>query len=186
MISKGFNFPNLNCIVVVDADFSGMGFDLRSTEKNIQLYNQLSGRAGRFSTKSLIIYQTFDPSTRTLKNLLENNQEKFLEEEAYLRKEKNLPPFTRLIAIIVSSKNEKDGFSEALKIKKKLLQIKNIDILGPVSSPIFKIKNAYRTRLLLRFDRNLFAQKSISKILKKIKISKKIKLMVDVDPLNFS
>ena len=49
LISKGFNFPNLNCIVVVDADFSGMGFDLRSTEKNIQLYNQLSGRAGRFS-----------------------------------------------------------------------------------------------------------------------------------------
>ena len=65
-----------------------MGFDLRSTEKNIQLYNQLSGRAGRFSTKSLIIYQTFDPSTRTLKNLLENNQEKFLEEEACLKKKK--------------------------------------------------------------------------------------------------
>ena len=90
MISKGFNFPNLNCIVVIDADFSGMGFDLRSTEKNIQLYNQLSGRAGRFSKDSLIIYQTFDPSGRTLKNILENNQEKFLEEEIYLRKEKNV------------------------------------------------------------------------------------------------
>ena len=71
---------------------------------------------------------------------------------------------------------KKDGFSEAQKIKKKITtQIKNIDILGPVSSPIFKIKNAYRTRLLLRFDRNLFAQKLISKILKKIKISKKNK-----------
>ena len=49
MISKGFNFPKLNCIVVVDADFTGKGYDLRTTEKNIQLYNQLSGRAGRFS-----------------------------------------------------------------------------------------------------------------------------------------
>ena len=49
MISKGFNFPKLNCIVVIDADFSGRGFDLRTTEKNIQLYHQLSGRAGRFS-----------------------------------------------------------------------------------------------------------------------------------------
>ncbi len=65
LISKGFNFPNLNCIVVVDADFTGMGFDLRSTEKNIQLYNQLSGRAGRFNKDSIIIYQTFDPSGRT-------------------------------------------------------------------------------------------------------------------------
>ena len=61
MISKGFNFPKLNCIVVIDADFSGRGYDLRATEKNIQLYHQLSGRAGRFSKKSLIIYQTLNP-----------------------------------------------------------------------------------------------------------------------------
>ncbi len=31
MISKGFNFPKLNCIVVIDADFSGRGYDLRTT-----------------------------------------------------------------------------------------------------------------------------------------------------------
>ena len=61
MISKGFNFPKLNCIVVIDADFSGRGYDLRTTEKNIQLYHQLSGRAGRFSSESLIIYQTLTP-----------------------------------------------------------------------------------------------------------------------------
>ena len=186
LISKGFNFPNLNCIVVVDADFSGMGFDLRSTEKNIQLYNQLSGRAGRFSKDSLIIYQTFDPSHETLKNLLKNQQDKFLEEEIYLRKQKNLPPFARLIAFIISSRNEKESFLEAQKIKKGLLSIKMTDVMGPVSSPIFKIKNRYRTRLLLRSNNNIFVQKEVSKILKKINISKKIKLTVDVDPLNFS
>ena len=58
--------------------------------------------------------------------------------------------------------------------------------MGPVSSPIFKIKNNYRTRLLLRSKNNLFIQKDIAKILKKINLSKKIKLTVDVDPLNFS
>ncbi len=186
LISKGFNFPNLNCIVVVDADFSGMGFDLRSTEKNIQLYNQLSGRAGRFSRDSLIIYQTFNPTDEILKNIMQNEQEKFLEEEIYLRKEKKLPPFTRLIAFIVSSSNEKESFLEANKIKKSLSILKNVDIMGPVTSPIFKIKNKYRTRLLLRSNRGIFIQKSISKILKTLKISKKIKLTVDVDPLNFS
>ena len=186
LISKGFNFPNLNCIVVVDADFSGMGYDLRSTEKNIQLYNQLSGRAGRFSKDSLIIYQTFDPSKNILKNMIKNNQEEFLDQELLLRKEKNLPPYSRLIAIIVSSKNERESFLEAQKIKKNLLILKNINIMGPVSSPIFKIKNQFRTRLLLRFNTSVFAQKEISKILKKLNISKKIKLTVDVDPLNFS
>ena len=186
LISKGFNFPNLNCIVVVDADFSGMGFDLRSAEKNIQLYNQLSGRAGRFSKKSLIIYQTFNPSDKTLSDILENNPEKFLEEESYLRKEKKLPPFSRLIAFIVESNNEKEGFLEAQKIKKNLLLLKDIEVMGPVTSPIFKIKNKYRTRLLLRSQNNVFVQKKISRILKNLNISKKIKLTVDVDPLNFS
>ena len=186
LISKGFNFPNLNCIVVVDADFSGMGFDLRSTEKNIQLYNQLSGRAGRFSKDSIIIYQTFNPKDETLKNILKNKQDEFLEEEFLLRKKKNLPPFTRLIAFIVSSKNERDGLIEAKKIKKILSSIQNIDVMGPVTSPIFKIKNNYRTRLLLRSPINLFPQKQISQALKLFKVSKKIKLTVDVDPLNFS
>jgi len=186
LISKGFNFPNLNCIVVVDADFSGMGFDLRSTEKNIQLYNQLSGRAGRFSKDSLVIYQTFNPSDETLKNVIENDPDKFLEEEINLRKEKNLPPFTRLIALIVASKNERDGFLEAQKIKKNLSSLHNTEVMGPVTSPIFKIKNKYRTRLLLRSKSNFFIQKEVAKILKKINLSKKIKLTVDVDPLNFS
>ncbi len=186
LISKGFNFQNLNCIVVVDADFSGMGFDLRSNEKNIQLYNQLSGRAGRFSKDSLIIYQTFDPSDKTLNSILKNEQEKFFEEEIYLREQKNLPPFSRLIAFIISSKNEQESYLEAQKIKRSLSLLKDVDIMGPVSSPIFKIKNKYRTRLLLRSKSNIFIQKGISKILKKINISKKIKLTVDVDPLNFS
>ena len=47
LISKGFHFPSLNCIVVVDIDLSSQGHDLRNAEKNLQLYHQLSGRAGR-------------------------------------------------------------------------------------------------------------------------------------------
>ena len=73
MISKGFNFPKLNCIVVVDADFSRYGYDLRSTEKNLQMYHQLSGRAGRFSSKSTIIFQTLSPTHSTLKDLMDKH-----------------------------------------------------------------------------------------------------------------
>jgi primosomal protein N' (replication factor Y) len=64
--------------------------------------------------------------------------------------------------------------------------LKDIEVMGPVTSPIFKIKNKYRTRLLLRSQNNVFVQKKISRILKNLNISKKIKLIVDVDPLNFS
>ncbi len=186
MISKGFNFPKLNCIVVVDADFSGKGYDLRTTEKNIQLYNQLSGRAGRFSKKSLIIYQTMSPTDETLKDILLNNPETFLSNELELRKKNKLPPFYRLISLIISSNLESLSFRGAQEIKKKLLPIKDIDVLGPVDSPIFKIKKKYRTRLLIRSNNDNLIQRKIGKILENLKISKQIKLTVDVDPINFT
>ena len=69
---------------------------------------------------SLIIYQTFNPSDETLKSILRNKQEEFLDEEVYLRREKKLPPFTRLIAFIVSSNNEKKVFQKQKKIKKRV------------------------------------------------------------------
>ena len=186
LISKGFNFPKLNCIVVVDADFSGMGYDLRTTEKNIQLYNQLSGRAGRFSNQSLIIYQTLTPMNETLKDVLENNPEKFLNNELTIRKNKNLPPFSRLISLIVSSNSSQDSFRAAQEIKKKLTTIDQLEVLGPVDSPIFKIKKKYRTRLLLRSKNTNLIQKNVGKVLDNLTISKKIKLTVDVDPINFA
>jgi primosomal protein N' (replication factor Y) len=186
MISKGFNFPKLNCIVVVDADFSGKGYDLRTTEKNIQLYNQLSGRAGRFSQKSLIIYQTMNPLDETLKNLISNDPEKFLANELTLREKNKLPPFCRLIAIIVSAKNEEDSYRGALEVKKKLISIPNMQVLGPVESPISRVKNKYRTRLLIRTKSNNLIQKKLAQLLENLQISKKIKLMVDVDPINFT
>ena len=87
MISKGFNFQKLNCIVVIDADFSGRGYDLRTTEKNIQLYNQLSGRAGRFSSESLIVYQTLSPEKIILNELIKNNPDEILKKSLDSRKE---------------------------------------------------------------------------------------------------
>ncbi len=186
MISKGFNFPKLNCIVVIDADFSGRGYDLRTTEKNIQLYHQLSGRAGRFSSKSLIIYQTLTPHNIVLNELIKNNSEKLLDNELLLREKNELPPFKRLIAIIISSQDRSLSLQGAREIKMKLRQINNLEVLGPVDSPLLKIKKKFRSRLLIRFNNPFLMQKKISNVLNGLKISSKIKLTVDVDPINFS
>ena len=186
MISKGFNFPKLNCIVVIDADFSGRGYDLRTTEKNIQLYQQLSGRAGRFSENSLIIYQTLTPEDLTLNDLIKNKSEEFLKNELVLRKNNNLPPFVRLISVIISSKSRALSLQGAREIKTRLNQIKNLEILGPVDSPLLKIKKNFRSRLLIRFNNQFFLQKKIANVLNRLKISSKIKLTVDVDPINFA
>ena len=186
MISKGFNFPKLNCIVVIEADFSGRGFDLRATEKNIQLYHQLSGRAGRFSKESLIIYQTISPHNLTLNEFIKNKSEKLLMNELDIRRKNKLPPFSRLISIIVSSKEQNLSQRGANEIKIKLSKIKDLEILGPVDSPLLRIKKYFRSRLLIRFDNKELKQKKIQDLLNNLKISSKIKLTVDVDPVNFA
>ena len=68
----------------------------------------------------------------------------------------------------------------------KLNPIKDLEILGPVDSPLLKIKKNFRSRLLIKFNNHNFMQKKITNVLNGLKISSKIKLTVDVDPINFA
>ena len=74
----------------------------------------------------------------------------------------------------------------ATSIKSKLPKMNEVNILGPVSAPINKLKKKYRYRILIKYPKNLYIQKYLSQSLNKIKISPGIKLEVDVDPINFS
>jgi len=186
LLSKGFHFPKLNCIVVVDADFTSHGYDLRSAEKNIQLYHQLSGRAGREGSKSTIYFQTYTPDDEILLKISKNNPHIFLKQELSLRKEKKLPPFYRLISLIISGNSEALIMKFATDIKLKLPKINEVNILGPVLAPITKLRRKYRCRILIRYPKKIFIQKFLSQSLHKIKKLPGIKLEVDVDPINFS
>jgi len=186
LLSKGFHFPKLNCIVVVDSDFTSHGYDLRSAEKNVQLYHQLSGRAGREGNISTIFFQTYTPDDEVLLNISKNDPRAFLQKELLLRKKKKLPPFYRLISLIISGKSESLIMKFATSIKSKIPKISNVSVLGPVFAPIIKLKKKYRCRILIRYPKNLFMQKYLSHSLNKIKINPGIKLEVDVDPINFS
>ena len=99
---------------------------------------------------------------------------------------KLMPNLLRLISIILSSKDRSSSLQGAREIKAKLNEIHNLEILGPVDSPLFKIKNNFRTRLLIRFYSQILMQKKITNVLNRLKISSKIKLTVDVDPINFA
>ena len=81
------------------------------------------------------------------------------------RKKNHLPPFVRLIAIIISSNKHDLSIKGAMEIKVQLKKINNIEVLGPVDSPFLKIKNKFRSRLLLRFSSGVLVQKQITKLL---------------------
>ena len=186
LISKGFHFPNLNCIVVLDIDLTSQGHDLRSAEKNLQLYHQLSGRAGRAGKPANVYFQTFNLKPEVIEQITNEDPFKFLETELELRKKNNLPPFERFVSLILSSENEKKLDQESIKLKKMITNSINEKILGPVNAPIFKINRKFRSRLLIRAKKTSKIQKKIKTVLKEFKISSGMKLTVDVDPISFN
>ena len=186
LISKGFHFPNLNCIVVVDIDLSLRGHDLRGAEKNLQLYHQLSGRAGRTGKPATVYFQTYNTNTKMISDLTNSNPDIFLNKELNIRKQNKLPPFQRFISIILTGDNEAKLEKEAFEFK-TFIENKIIGkILGPVSAPIFRLKKKYRIRLLIRGPKTLKLQNSLAMIIPNYKFQPGIKLSVDVDPINFN
>ena len=158
-----------------------------STSKSYALaVYQLAGRAGREGKISTIYFQTYTPDDEILLNISKNDPNIFLQNELLLRKNKKLPPFYRLISLIISGKNELLIMKFATSIKLKLPKMTEVNILGPVLAPITKLRKKYRCRILIKYPKNLFMQKYLSQSLNKIKITPGIKLEVDVDPINFS
>ena len=186
LISKGFHFPNLNCIVVVDIDLSSQGHDLRGAEKNLQLYHQLSGRAGRTGKPATVYFQTYNLNTKMISDITNKNPDIFLDKELELRKSNNLPPFQRFIALIVTGNDEKILEKEAIRFKNFIESTVHGKVLGPVNAPIFKLKKKFRIRLLIRGKKSLKVQSSLSNLISKFKFISGIKLTVDVDPINFN
>ena len=184
--SKGFHFPNLNCIVVVDIDLSSQGHDLRSSEKNLQLYHQLSGRAGRTGKPSTVYFQTYNSNSKLISDITNKNPEIFLDTEIEIRRKNDLPPFQRFISLILTGENESKLEKEAIKLKTSLKKKINGKILGPVSAPIFRLRRKYRVRLLIRGSKTLKLQRSLALIIQKYKFLPGIKLSVDVDPISFN
>ena len=186
LISKGFHFPNLNCIIVLDIDLSSHGHDLRSTEKNLQLYHQLSGRAGRAGKPANVYFQTYNLKPEVINQITNEDPLKFLDRELELRRQNNLPPFERFVALILTSSNEKILEEESNKLKKIISNSLNEKILGPVNAPIYRINQKFRNRLLIRANKNSKVQKKLKMILKDFKFLPGIKLTVDVDPISFN
>ena len=186
LISKGFHFPHLNCIVVVDIDLNSQGHDLRGTEKNLQLYHQLSGRAGRAGKPATVYFQTYNLNKNMITDITNDNPEIFLEKELELRKLNALPPFQRFISLIITGLNEKKTEQEANRFKIYIEKILDGKVLGPVNSPIFRIRKKFRVRLLIRSKKTLNIQKKLAFLISNFKFLNGIKLTVDVDPINFN
>ncbi|MFQ3307661.1 MAG: primosomal protein N' (replication factor Y) [Candidatus Midichloriaceae bacterium] len=186
IIAKGLNFPDLHLVGVIDADISLSGGDIRILERTFQLLYQVAGRAGRENDQGLVMLQSSFADNQLLQNLLNWDYTSFINTEIKKRAESFMPPISRLVLIRADSRDEEVLHSFMHYIAQKAPCNKNVDIMGPSPSPMYKVRNRYRYRIILRSEKNINIQKYIANWLNEIDIPSSIKLKIDIDPYNFN
>ncbi|MBP7189738.1 MAG: primosomal protein N' [Rickettsiaceae bacterium] len=186
IITKGYHFPKLNLVGVVDSDVGFSGGDLRAAERSFQLLYQVSGRAGRENTKGKVLMQTFSPENAVIEFLKDHEFEKFIEYELDTRVSSNMPPVTKMAAMLISGPDESKIMIEAKKIVRISPRADKVRILGPVPALLSKLQNKYRYRILIIADRKIDIQSYISTWLSNYRLPGAMTMKVDIDPYNLS
>ena len=185
LITKGYHFPNLACVGIIDADMTLKGGDLRASEKTYQALYQVSGRAGRAQTKGRVIIQTYYPENETIQSLAQLDRDAFYENEIYYRKLNNLPPSGKMAAIIVSGNNIAKVREQCSIMFGSIPNISELEIYGPAPAPLSKLKGRHRQRFLIHDKKARNMQKIVNAWLKNSKSLSNVNISVDIDPFSF-
>lgn len=186
MITKGLHFPNLHLVAVLEAEAQIKGCDIRSLEKTYQLLHQVAGRAGREKDKGVVYLQTHDIENELLKNLAEHNHEKFITAELENREAANMPPFTKLALVNISSFDELKNLQAAKLFAQNIPVSDEIKVFGPSPAPVYKLRKKFRHRFVVMSPKNLNIQKFLHTWISGVKIPSSVKVKVDIDPYNFA
>ena len=189
MVVKGHHFPNVTLVGVIAADGSLNIEDYRASERTFQTLVQVSGRAGREKDKGRVIIQTYNPENYCIEYAKKHEYDKFYEAEIELRKRLNYPPFCDIISIKINSKNENEVKKVADNLYKDLNKSQNLNnmmIFKPVPSPINRINNRYRWRIIIKCKFNYKVINLINSSLENFYKSnyKNTSVIVDVNPIN--
>ena len=191
MVVKGHHSPNVTLVGVIAADSSLNIDDYRANERTFQILTQVAGRAGRENLPGKVIIQTYNPDNFSIICAQKQNYEMFYETEIALRKQLKYPPFCDIILISFNSLNETNIKNISNEMYKKLLEKLNQEefkIFRPMPSPIDKIQNRYRWRIIIKGNMTVEANEVLNQTLKEIysRNIKDIRISIDVNPNNMS
>lgn len=146
MIVKGHDFPNVTLVGVLAADLSLNDSDYRAGERTFQLLTQAAGRAGRGSKPGEVIIQTYRPDHYSIQRAAEQAYEAFYEEEILYRELGVYPPAAHMMAVLVTSPEEKRGeqlTGRLAELARRVKEEKSV-VIGPAKASIGKINDIYR------------------------------------------
>ena len=184
IVAKGFDFPDLTVVGIINACSGLYSADFRSAERTFSLLTHSIGRCGRGSSTGQVMIQTDNPEHYAIKYAAEFDYESFYEHEAAYRKEFLWPPFIKLISITLSGKNEKMVISQSEKLAEKLDGITGLTVLGPVPKVASYLAGKYRWQILLKLKEGDFpvVRAELLRIADSHR-KKDINIIFDADPL---
>jgi primosomal protein N' (replication factor Y) len=185
IVAKGWHFPHLTLVGVVDADLGLAGGDLRAAERTMQLLHQVAGRAGRESAPGEVWLQTHAPEHPVMAALVADDFAGFLAAEAAGRAPGHWPPFGRLVALIVSSEDARAAERAARDLALVAPDAPGVKVLGPAPAPLALLRGRHRHRLLLKAAREVRVQPLLREWLTRAQLPKEVRVQVDVDPVAF-
>jgi len=185
LVTKGYHFPNLTLVGVVDADLGLQGGDLRAAERSFQQIQQVAGRAGRGDKPGRVFVQTHDPSAPVIAALVGGDTAGFYAAETEARRGAAMPPFGRLAAIIVSAEDNAEAEAVARRIGQAAPHVDGMAVFGPAPAPLAMLRGRHRQRLLVHAARSLDVQDVIRDWLGELEWNAKVRVAVDVDPYSF-
>ncbi len=185
LVTKGYHFPNLTLVGVIDADLGLEGGDLRAAERTFQQIRQVSGRAGRGAKPGHVFIQTHSPSAQVMQALITGDAEAFYEAETEARRDAGAPPFGRYAAIVVSSEEQACAHQVARAVAQSAPRVDGMAVYGPAPAPLAMLRGRHRYRLLVHARRALDVQDVIRDWLGGLDWPAKARVTVDVDPYNF-
>jgi primosomal protein N' (replication factor Y) (superfamily II helicase) len=185
LVTKGYHFPNLTLVGVVDADLGLAGGDLRAAERSFQQIQQVAGRAGRADKPGRVFVQTHEPDAPVIAALVSGDAPGFYAAETEARREAAMPPFGRLAAIVVSAEDSSEAEAVARRIGHAAPAVEGMAVFGPAPAPLAMLRGRHRQRLLVHARRSLDVQDVIRDWLATIDWSAKVRVSVDVDPYSF-
>jgi primosomal protein N' (replication factor Y) len=185
LVTKGYHFPNLTLVGVVDADIGLSGGDLRASERSFQQIAQVAGRAGRGTRPGEVLIQTRQPESPVMAALIAGDSEAFYEAETEARRDAAMPPYGRLAAIIVSSEDAAAAEATAQALGRAAPEEAGFEVWGPVPAPLAMLRGRHRHRLLVQAARAYPLQRTLRQWLDACEWPSKVRVDVDVDPYSF-
>lgn len=186
MVAKGLHFPEVTLVGIINCDMGLNIPDFRASETVFQLITQVAGRAGRGAVPGEVILQTCMPENSTILHAARQDYAGFYTEEIASREMFGFSPFSRMVKIVFSGKNEANTATAAERLRQGMLRLmpQDYELFSAAPCGYSKVKDHFRFQFVVRGPDIIAINKALASAQTAVKIPSSVKVLVDVNPLS--